>query len=55
MGFRGLQKDNYKVAMVFNLLAVVGSSLGYLEPVTGALAHNLGSVLVVINSTRLIR
>ena len=46
---------NIVFSMVFNLLAITASALGYLSPVMGALAHNVGSVFVVLNSARLIR
>lgn len=48
-------KINILFATVFNILALIASGAGYLTPVTGALAHNIGSVIVVINSARLIR
>ncbi|OPY59304.1 MAG: putative cadmium-transporting ATPase [Pelotomaculum sp. PtaU1.Bin035] len=46
---------NIFFALLFNLLAIILSTLGWLNPVTGAIAHNIGSVLVVLNSARLIR
>ena len=46
---------NIIFATVFNILALVASGSGFLSPVTGALAHNIGSIIVVINSARLIR
>ena len=46
---------NIVFAMVFNLLAIIASAMGYLNPIMGAIAHNVGSVLVVLNSARLIR
>lgn len=47
---------NYNIAfaVIFNLLALVASGAGLLNPVTGAITHNIGSILVVLNSTRLI-
>ena len=48
-------KFNILFAMVFNILALVASSAGFLNPVSGALAHNIGSVIVIINSARLIK
>lgn len=46
-------KINLTVAMGINLVAVVLSVLGLLSPVLGALVHNLGSVFVTLNATRL--
>jgi Cd2+/Zn2+-exporting ATPase len=48
-------KFNIFFALIFNILALAASSAGLLNPVTGALAHNIGSVIVVINSARLIK
>jgi Cd2+/Zn2+-exporting ATPase len=46
---------NIAFAVVFNLLALLASGAGLLNPIMGALAHNVGSVLVVLNSARLIK
>lgn len=46
---------NIIFAMLFNISAIIASSIGYLTPITGAFTHNIGSVLVVLNSARLIR
>lgn len=36
--------------MTINLIAIVVSTLGLLTPITGAIVHNVGSVLVVLNA-----
>lgn len=41
------------VSMCINAVAVTLSVLGLLGPVTGALVHNAGSVLVVLNAALL--
>lgn len=41
-------------ALIFNALAIIASSGGYLTPIMGALVHNLGSVAVVLNSAQLV-
>ena len=46
---------NLSVAMGLNIAATVLAAMGALGPVSGALVHNVGSVLVVINSIMLIR
>lgn len=46
-------KFNISLSMVINFVAVGMSVLGMLTPVTGALVHNAGSVLVVLNAARL--
>ncbi len=46
-------KFNITLAMAINFAAIVLSILGLLNPATGALVHNAGSVLVVLNAARL--
>jgi Cd2+/Zn2+-exporting ATPase len=46
---------NIAFAVIFNLLALLASGAGLLSPVMGAITHNVGSVLVVLNSARLIK
>lgn len=48
-------KRNMAFSMGINLLAVVLAMTGYLSPVAGALVHNGGSVLVIINSAFLMK
>jgi P-type E1-E2 ATPase len=44
---------NISMSMGFNIINIALSILGILNPVTGALAHNVGSVLVVLNAALL--
>ena len=59
--FRTTQKvmkkvnTNILISMCINLLAVTLSVLGVLNPITGALMHNFGSVFVVLNAALLLR
>ena len=46
---------NIIASLIINLTAVVLSALGILNPVTGALWHNCGSVFVVVNAALLLR
>lgn len=46
-------KFNITLSMSINFVAIVLSALGMLTPVTGALVHNLGSVMVVLNAALL--
>ncbi len=46
-------KLNITLSMVINFAAIILSVLGLLTPTTGALVHNAGSVLVVLNAARL--
>jgi heavy metal translocating P-type ATPase len=45
---------NIVVPIIINFTAVILAGFGIIGPVAGALIHNLGSVLVVANSSRLI-
>lgn len=47
-------KVNLTFSMVLNFLAITLAITGALEPVIGALVHNAGSVLVIINSAFLL-
>ncbi len=46
-------KVNITISMAINVVAITLSVLGLLNPVTGALVHNAGSVLVVLNAALL--
>jgi len=46
-------KGNIVASMCINAVAVILSVLGFLNPITGALVHNAGSVLVVLNAALL--
>ena len=46
---------NIITSLIINLTAVVLSAVGVLNPVTGALWHNCGSVFVVVNAALLLR
>ena len=42
-------------SMALNLVAIVLAMTGVLNPVVGALVHNAGSVLVILNSALLLK
>ena len=46
-------KFNITLSMVINFVAIGMSLVGWLNPITGALVHNAGSVLVVLNAALL--
>ncbi|MDL2220524.1 cation-translocating P-type ATPase [Eubacteriales bacterium OttesenSCG-928-N14] len=46
-------KFNISMSMLINFVAITLSVLGLLNPITGALVHNAGSVLVVLNAALL--
>lgn len=43
-------KRNIGISMTINVLAVILSTMGVLNPVTGAIVHNISSVFVVLSS-----
>jgi len=49
----GIIKMNIVFGLAFNALAVLASGMGWLTPIMAAIAHNVGSVLVVIASASL--
>ncbi len=48
-------KINMSFSMSLNFLAIVLAIIGILNPVVGALVHNSGSVIVIINSALLLK
>ncbi len=48
-----LIKANITLSMAINFVAIILSVLGVLGPISGALVHNAGSVLVVLNAALL--
>ncbi len=48
-----LIKKNIVISMAINGVALLMSAAGYLTPITGALVHNAGSVLVILNAALL--
>lgn len=46
-------KFNIIISLLINLVAVILSVLGVLNPVFGAIVHNLGSILIILNASLL--
>jgi P-type E1-E2 ATPase len=46
---------NLVASMTLNFVAIILAALGILDPVVGALVHNVGSVVVILNSSLLLR
>ncbi|RBQ23690.1 Copper-exporting P-type ATPase B [Candidatus Methanobinarius endosymbioticus] len=46
---------NIIISLALNFVAIILAMLGILDPITGALVHNVGSVLVVIYSSLLLK
>ncbi|MDR2056474.1 MAG: cation-translocating P-type ATPase [Desulfovibrio sp.] len=47
-------KINIIVSVILNAVTVLLAAMGLMGPVVGALAHNAGALLIVLNSTRLL-
>ena len=47
--------ENLLFGIIFIVVGLVSSSLGYLNPIIAAIMHNVGSFIVIFNSARLIR
>jgi Cd2+/Zn2+-exporting ATPase len=52
---RAVIYQNLAIAAVFIVVGLTVSGLGWLTPIMAAILHNVGSLLVVFNSARLIR
>ncbi|AUM95907.1 MULTISPECIES: heavy metal translocating P-type ATPase [Clostridium] len=48
-------KINLSFSMILNFVAIILAITGVLNPIVGALVHNAGSVLVIINSALLLK
>ena len=47
-------KWNLSLSMLLNFIAIILAMTGILNPILGALVHNVGSVAVIINSALLL-
>ena len=48
-------KLNMTFSMTLNFVAIALAIIGQIDPVIGALVHNAGSVLVIVNSALLLK
>ena len=48
-------KCNLTFSMTLNFIAIILAITGILNPVVGALVHNAGSVIVIVNSALLLK
>lgn len=48
-----LIKMNICLGLFFNVVAILGSSYGLLDPIAAAIFHNVGSIIVVVSSASL--
>lgn len=51
----GTIKINILISLIISVLAVILSTAGVLNPVTGAIVHNVSAVLVVLNSAMILK
>lgn len=51
----GVINQNILIGTGFSLLLIVLASTGVINPVIGAIAHNLGPIFVVLNSARMLK
>jgi copper-(or silver)-translocating P-type ATPase len=50
-----LIRQNYSIALGVNSIGIVAGAFGALNPLFAAILHNVSTIMVVINSTRLIK
>ncbi len=50
-----IRQNLFFFAIAYNLITFILASLGYLNPLGGAIVHNIGSIAVILNSMRLLR
>ncbi len=52
---RTVINQNFAFGVVFIIVGLTASAFGYLNPIVAAILHNLGSLIVIFNSARLVR
>jgi len=52
---RSVINQNFMVGVLFIIGGLVLAAFGYVNPIVAAIMHNLGSLIVVFNSARLVR
>ena len=52
---RSVINQNFLVGVVFIVGGLVAAAFGYIHPIVAAILHNVGSLIVVFNSARLVR
>ena len=48
-------RQNLTFSMALNFIAIILAITGILNPIVGALVHNAGSVIVIVNSALLLK
>jgi Cd2+/Zn2+-exporting ATPase len=52
---RSIINQNFAFGILFIIVGLTVTSLGYLGPIQAAILHNVGSLIVIFNSARLVR
>ena len=52
---RAVINQNFLFGVAFIIGGLTLASFGYLNPIVAAIMHNLGSIIVILNSARLVR
>jgi Cd2+/Zn2+-exporting ATPase len=52
---RAVINQNFMFGGVFIVVGLTAASFGYLNPIVAAMLHNVGSLIVIFNSARLVR
>src|SRR5664280_2806534 len=52
---RAVINQNFMFGGVFIIVGLTAASFGYLNPIVAAMLHNVGSLIVIFNSARLVR
>ena len=52
---RAVINQNFLFGVVFIIVGLSAASFGYLNPIVAAILHNVGSLIVIFNSARLVR
>ncbi|MGA2241704.1 MAG: cation-translocating P-type ATPase [Verrucomicrobiota bacterium] len=52
---RAVINQNFMFGVVFIIVGLTAAAFGYLNPIIAAILHNVGSLIVIFNSARLVR
>ena len=52
---RAVINQNFMFGVVFIIVGLTAAAFGYLNPIIAAVLHNVGSLIVIFNSARLVR
>ncbi len=52
---RAVINQNFMFGIVFIIVGLSAAAFGYLNPIVAAILHNVGSLIVIFNSARLVR